>query len=105
MVGLMFAVGLFLIGFLGFTALAKFSLLIGTAAGICGIIPYFGPIMGVTPALVIVVFNAAVWETKIVGFLLVVGIFIVIQAIEEMVLQSTILGKVLRSILLLLCWP
>ncbi|HMA85797.1 MAG TPA: AI-2E family transporter [Desulfosalsimonadaceae bacterium] len=93
MVGLMFALGLFLIGFLGFAALTKFSLLIGTAAGICGIIPYFGPIMGVTPALVIVLFSAGAWETKIIGFLLVTGIFIVIQAIEGMVLQPKILGK------------
>ncbi|MFO8085739.1 MAG: AI-2E family transporter [Desulfobacterales bacterium] len=93
MVGLMFAVGLFFIGFLGFTALTKFSLLIGTAAGICGIVPYFGPIMGVTPALVIVLSSAAGWETKIIGFLLVGGIFIVIQAIEGMVLQPKILGK------------
>ncbi len=93
MVGLMFALGLFLIGVLGFATLTKFSLLIGTAAGICGIIPYFGSIMGVTPALVIVLFSATAWETKIIGFLLVAGIFIVIQAIEGMVLQPKILGK------------
>lgn len=93
MVGLMFAIGLFFSGFLGFPALTKFSLLIGATAGICGIIPYFGPIMGVTPALIIVIFSTAAWETKLIGALVVGGIFIAIQAIEGMVLQPKILGK------------
>jgi len=93
MVGLMFAIGLFFSGFLGFPALTKFSLLIGATAGICGIVPYFGPIMGVTPALIIVIFSTAGWEAKIIGLVVVSGIFMTIQAIEGMVLQPKILGK------------
>lgn len=93
-VGLMFAVSLFFSGLLGFPALTKFSLLIGVAAGIAGFIPYLGPIIGVTPALLIVLLSGAPeWETKLIGGLAVTGIFIMIQAIEGMVLQPRILGK------------
>ena len=94
LVGLMFTVGLFFTGFLGFPALSSFAILIGTAAGLCGFIPYFGPIIGVTPAILIVLLSGgAAWEVKLVGGLVVAGLFIVIQAIEGMVLQPKILGK------------
>jgi len=94
LVGLMFAVGLFFSGLLGFPALTKFSILIGVAAGIAGFIPYLGPIIGVTPALLIVLLSGAPeWKTKLIGGLVVTGIFIIIQAIEGMVLQPRILGK------------
>lgn len=94
LVGLMFAVGLFFTGFIGFPALTQFSILIGVAAGIGGFIPYLGPIVGVTPALLIVLLSGAPeWKIKLIGFLVVGGIFVAIQAIEGMVLQPKILGK------------
>lgn len=94
LVGLMFAIGLFFTGFLGFPALSSFAILIGTAAGICGFIPYFGPIIGVTPAILIVLLSTGPsWEVKLMGGLVVAALFIVIQAIEGMVLQPKILGK------------
>lgn len=94
LVGLMFAVGLFFSGLIGFPALTKFSILIGVAAGIGGFIPYLGAIVGVTPALLIVLLSGAPeWKIKLIGIIVVSGIFIVIQAIEGMVLQPRILGK------------
>lgn len=94
LVGLMFAMGLFFSGFIGFPALTKFSILIGVAAGIGGFIPYLGPIIGVTPALLIVLLSGAPeWKIKLVGTFVVGGIFVAIQAIEGMVLQPRILGK------------
>lgn len=94
MVGLMFTVGLFFSGFLGFPALTKFSVLIGTVAGIGGFVPYFGPILGVTPALIIILLSGAPdWGTKLLAGLVVLGLFTVIQAVEGMVLQPKILGK------------
>ncbi|HMA68061.1 MAG TPA: AI-2E family transporter, partial [Desulfosalsimonadaceae bacterium] len=41
----------------------------------------------------IVLFSAAAWETKLIGALVVGGIFVAIQAVEGMVLQPKILGK------------
>ena len=94
LVGLMFAIGLFFSGLIGFPALTKFAILIGVAAGIGGFIPYLGPIIGVTPALLIVLFSAGPeWKVKLIGGLVVGGIFVAIQAIEGMVLQPRILGK------------
>lgn len=93
-VGVCFAVGLLFIGLLGFPALRNFSLLIGTAAGIGGFIPYLGPIIGVTPALIIVLLSGGVgWTGKLIAAAVVLGLFMIIQAIEGLVLQPRIVGK------------
>ena len=93
-VGTLFAVGLFAIGFFGFPALRNYCILIGTAAAIGGFIPYLGPIIGVTPAIMIILLTGGVpWSTKIVTLIAVLGLFSVIQAIEGFVLQPKIVGK------------
>jgi len=93
-VGVCFATGLLFIGLMGFPALRNFSLLIGTAAGIGGFIPYLGPIIGVTPALLIVLLSGGVgWSGKLAAAAVVLGLFVVIQAIEGLVLQPRIVGK------------
>lgn len=93
-VGTLFAVGLFTIGFFGFPALRNYCILIGTAAAIGGFIPYLGPIIGVTPAIIIVLLTGGVpWSTKIVTLIGVLGLFSVIQAVEGFVLQPKIVGK------------
>ena len=93
-VGTLFAIGLFTIGFFGFPALRNYCVLIGTAAAIGGFIPYLGPIIGVTPAIMIVLLTGGVpWSTKIFTLLGVLGLFSVIQAIEGFVLQPKIVGK------------
>ncbi len=93
-VGTFFAVGLFTIGFFGFPALRNYCILIGTAAAIGGFIPYLGPIIGVTPAIMIVLLTGGVpWSTKMITLLGVLGLFSVIQAIEGFVLQPKIVGK------------
>jgi predicted PurR-regulated permease PerM len=93
-VGTLFAIGLFTIGFFGFPALRNYCVLIGTAAAIGGFVPYLGPIIGVTPAIMIVLLTGGVpWSTKILTLLGVLGLFAVIQAIEGFVLQPKIVGK------------
>ncbi len=94
MVGSMFAVGLFVMGFLGFPALRNYSILIGTVAAIGGFVPYLGAVMGVTPALLIVVFSSGIpWSIKLIALLIVLGLFSAIQAIEGFILQPKIVGK------------
>jgi predicted PurR-regulated permease PerM len=93
-VGTLFAIGLFSIGFFGFPALRNYCILIGAAAGIGGFIPYLGPIVGVTPAIMIVLLTGGIsWGTKIVTLIAVFGLFSLIQAIEGFVLQPKIVGK------------
>jgi predicted PurR-regulated permease PerM len=93
-VGASFACGLFFISFFGFPSLRNYSILIGAAAAIGGFIPYLGAIIGVTPGILIVLLTGGVsWTTKILGMLLVLGLFSLIQAIEGFVLQPKIVGK------------
>jgi len=93
-VGTMFAVGLFGVSLMGFPALRNYCLLIGTAAAIGGFIPYLGPIIGLTPAVLILLLTMGVdWSTKLLTLVLLVALFALIQAIEGFVLQPRIVGK------------
>jgi predicted PurR-regulated permease PerM len=93
-VGMMFATGLFFMGFIGFPALRNYAVLIGTAAGIAGFIPYLGAIIGVAPAILIVLLTGGVaWSTKLITLAGVLALFSLIQAIEGFVLQPRIVGK------------
>lgn len=93
-VGMMFAVGLFCMGFIGFPALRNYAILIGTAAGVAGFIPYLGAIIGVAPAILIILLTGGVdWSVKLISFAAVLALFGLIQAIEGFVLQPRIIGK------------
>jgi len=93
-VGMMFAIGLFGMGFIGFPALTNYAILIGTAAGIAGFIPYLGAVIGVAPAILIILLTGGVdWSTKLITFGAVLVLFGLIQAIEGFVLQPRIIGK------------
>lgn len=93
-VGGLFALGLFAIGMAGFPALSHYCVLIGTMSAVGGFVPYLGPIVGVTPALLIIVLTPEIlWKTKLITLLVTVGLFALIQAVEGMVLQPRIVGK------------
>lgn len=93
-VGTLFAIGLFIIGFFGFPTLTGYCILIGTAAAIGGFIPYLGALIGVTPAILIVLFSTGVgWTTKLIALIAVAGLFSAIQAVEGFILQPRIVGK------------
>jgi predicted PurR-regulated permease PerM len=94
LVGTMFAAGLFGVSLMGFPALRNYCLLIGTAAAIGGFIPYLGPIIGLTPAVLILLLTMGVdWSTKLLTLILLLALFSLIQAIEGFVLQPRIVGK------------
>jgi predicted PurR-regulated permease PerM len=94
LVGSMFAAGLFGISLMGFPTLRNYCLLIGTAAAIGGFIPYLGPIIGLTPAVLILLLTMGVdWSTKLLTLALLLALFSLIQAIEGFVLQPRIVGK------------
>lgn len=93
-VGSLFAIGLFGIGFIGFPALINYSVLIGTAAAIGGFIPYLGAVIGVTPAILIVLLTGGLtWKIKLISLGAVLALFAAIHAIEGFVLQPRIVGK------------
>ncbi|MFE8703273.1 AI-2E family transporter [Cytobacillus sp. FJAT-54145] len=68
----------------------KYPLLLGFIVGITNIIPYFGPIIGVIPAVII----AATISVKMV--LISIGIIFVLQFVEGNILSPLIVGKSLH---------
>jgi predicted PurR-regulated permease PerM len=93
-VGSLFAAGLFLMGFAGFPALRNYCVLIGTAAAVFGFIPYLGAVMGVAPALLIILLTTGTpWAAKLPALGWILLIFAGLQALEGLVLQPRIVGK------------
>ncbi|QVY60470.1 AI-2E family transporter [Cytobacillus gottheilii] len=68
----------------------KYSLLLGLIIGITNVIPYFGPVIGAIPAVII----AATMSTKMV--LIAIGIVLVLQFLEGNVLSPFIMGHSLH---------
>ncbi len=68
----------------------KYPLLLGMIVGLTDLIPYFGPIIGAVPAVII----AATMSTKLV--IITIVIIFVIQFLEGNILSPFIVGKSLR---------
>jgi len=79
-VGVLVALGLSLLGI-------RFSVILGTVAGIAEIIPYFGPVIGALPALAVAASMSAVDAVKV---LLMVG---GVQWVEGNLLAPRIIGR------------
>jgi len=80
LVGLMMAIGFSIIGL-------PFAILLGIIVGIFDLIPYFGPILGILPAIVIALLE---YPVKAVYVLL---LMILVQQIETNILSPKILGE------------
>lgn len=83
-VGVMTGIGLTIIGF-------PFALLVGLIAGIGNFVPYFGPILGAIPAILIILITPE-WATGS-GIGLVVAVFLLVQAIETIFVYPTAVGN------------
>lgn len=93
-VGSSFAIGLFCLGFFGFPALRNYCILIGAGAGIAGFIPYLGSVIGVAPAIMIVLFTEGLGgNTKALALIAVLALFALIQTVEGFILYPKVLGK------------
>jgi predicted PurR-regulated permease PerM len=66
----------------------QFAVFVGIFAGICNIIPYFGPIIGMVPAFIIGFFTENVWQG-----LIAVGILFVIQQIDSSLIYPRVVGS------------
>lgn len=84
----------FIIGLLAFISLwffdVKYPLILGLLIGLTNIIPYFGPIIGAVPALII----AATMSTQTI--IIVVVIILSLQFIEGNILGPLVVGKSLH---------
>lgn len=89
LVGILTFVGLMALG------LKQYALLIGCIAAIGNLIPYLGPVMGATPAVLYMLFSGThdTMQDKLIYSGLVVALFGLIQAIDGFVFQPKIVGK------------
>ena len=72
---------------LRFAGLSEFALALGVIAGITNLIPFFGPVLGSLPALVVAIAQGG-WT-----FLWVFLLFVVIQNLETYVLDPLLVGS------------
>lgn len=79
-VGILVSTGLYLLK-------VKFALLIGISAGILDIIPYFGAVIGATPAVTLALLESPVLAIKVIA------LFLVIHQLEGTVIGPKILGE------------
>lgn len=80
LVGILTAVGLHLVGM-------EFAIVLGLVAGVFNIIPYFGPLFGIIPAVALALLQSK--KTALYVFLIMVGI----QQIEGNIISPKILSK------------
>lgn len=83
-VGVMTAIGLSIIGF-------PFALLIGLIAAVGNFVPYFGPILGAIPAILIILVTPE-WATS-TGIFSVVAVFLIVQAVETIFVYPVAVGN------------
>ncbi len=89
LVGLLTFLGLFALG------MKQYALLIGCIAGIGNLVPYLGPVVGATPAILYMLLSDAHdgAQAKLLYSGLVIGLFALIQTIDGFVFQPKIVGK------------
>lgn len=83
-VGIMTGLGLSIIGF-------PYALIVGLVAGIGNFVPYFGPILGAIPAILIIIVSPE-WSTAS-GILMVVSVFMIVQIIETLFVYPYAVGS------------
>jgi len=66
----------------------QFAVFVGIFAGICNIIPYFGPIIGMVPAFIIGFFTDGIWQG-----LIAVGVLFVIQQVDGSLIYPRVVGS------------
>lgn len=89
LVGLLAFIGLYALG------LQQYALLIGFIAGIGNLIPYLGPILGATPAVLYMLFTSdfETFQERGIYVLITVGLFGLIQTIDGFIFQPKIVGQ------------
>lgn len=83
-VGIATGIGLTIVGF-------PYALLVGLIAGIGNFVPYFGPILGAIPAILIILVTPE-WATGS-GIGLVIGVFLFVQVIETIFVYPAAVGN------------
>jgi predicted PurR-regulated permease PerM len=81
--GILSSTGLWFMG-------VKYFMLIGMLAGVANLIPYFGPIMGMIPAIIVTIIDKGMVPGPILG---IVGMFVVVQLIDNLLINPVVVGN------------
>jgi predicted PurR-regulated permease PerM len=69
-----------------------YTFLIGIAAGLFNLIPFIGPVMGMIPAIIIYLVMEQTIPIHIIYVLLIIGVFVIVQLIDNLVMTPYIMG-------------
>ena len=70
-----------------------YTILIGFAAGLFNLIPFIGPIAGMLPAVIIYLLTDQVIPVHIIYVLGIIGIFALVQLIDNLIVSPFIMGE------------
>ena len=69
-----------------------YTILIGISAGLFNLIPFIGPVMGMIPAVIIYLITDQTMPIHILYVLLIIGVFAIVQLIDNLVVSPYIMG-------------
>ena len=69
-----------------------YTILIGLAAGLCNLIPFIGPVMGMLPAIIIYLVTDQTIPIHILYVLLIITVFAIVQLIDNLIMSPYIMG-------------
>lgn len=69
------------------------TFLVGIVAGLFNLIPFIGPIMGMIPAIIIYLVTEQTVSIHIIYVLLIIGVFAIVQLIDNLVMSPYIMGS------------
>ncbi len=81
--GMLSSLGLWFMG-------VKYFLLIGMVAGVANLIPYFGPVMGMIPAIIVTIIDKGLLPGPILA---IVAMFVVVQLIDNLLINPVVVGN------------
>ena len=70
-----------------------YTFLIGIIAGLFNLIPFIGPVMGMIPAIIMYLITDQIVPIHFFYVLLIVGVFAVVQLIDNLVMSPYIMGS------------
>ena len=69
-----------------------YTILIGISAGLFNLIPFIGPVMGMIPAIIFYLITDQTLPIHILYVLLIIGVFAIVQLIDNLVVSPYIMG-------------
>jgi len=97
-VGALVAAGLWVVGMVLSLSIAKYALLIGVTAGVFNLVPYLGPVMGATPAVILTIADIydpggeGMWTRMAIQVGAVIGLFVLVQLADGFFISPRIMS-------------